>query len=162
MHVEIVGLEETEKIIEVFADKARLAAFGAAEEEASYEFELTQELVPVRSGQLKASGRVESATMAGSEVTAAIAYGGPAGAGRNTQDVDYAERVHEDLEAEHPNGGQAKYVEAVVQGEEASGRTATRMAEGISRRLVQAGSFATKSGSYLRGALTGRFQGSRR
>lgn len=134
MHVEIVGLETVLDAVNNFGKQIEKAAVASARDEAEFEFELTQELVPVAEGQLKASGRVEPVEFNGHEIAAAIAYGGPAGAGRNTKDVDYAEKVHEDLEAHHENG-QAKYVEAVVNSEFASGATAERMAAGIIERL---------------------------
>lgn len=162
MYVELVGFEEASRVVEVFGGKVAQAAAGAALEEAQLEFEMTQELVPVDTEQLKRSGRVEPTEVEGSVIAASIAYGGPAGSGpTQTEDVDYAIAVHEDLEVFHPHG-QAKYVETVVREEEASGRTAERMAAGIVARMVRSGAFTTKSGAFLRGGLSGRFQGSRR
>lgn len=68
-------------------------------------FEETQDRVPVKSGKLKASGRI-SVRAGEKQLTAKILYGGDG--------VPYALIVHENLEHDHPNGGQAKYVESVV------------------------------------------------
>lgn len=70
-------------------------------------FERTQALVPVKKGDLKASGRI-SIRVGTKQLTLSIKYG--------TADVMYAAKIHEDLELAHPNGGQAKYVESVVRG----------------------------------------------
>ena len=67
--------------------------------EAQAIFRKSQRIVPVKGGYLKNSGVVEGPT--NNEVL--IGYGGPA--------VDYALVVHEDLEAQHKAGKQAKYLE---------------------------------------------------
>lgn len=70
---------------------------------------LTQERVPVKTGNLKKTGRVTvSLAKAGGQanISASILYGG--------QGVLYARRVHEDLKAKHKRGGQAKFVESVL------------------------------------------------
>lgn len=71
----------------------------------------TQRRVPVRSGDLLSTGRVTEPEIHGKQVSAAIAYGGQSDSGA---DVDYAVYVHEDLEADHPHGGQAKFVSSVL------------------------------------------------
>lgn len=75
------------------------------------EFPETQQRVPVKEGDLKATGRVTEPEVHGNTVTVRIAYGGQAPNGR---EVDYAVYVHEDMEADHPNGGQAKFVSSVL------------------------------------------------
>ena len=159
MKIETVGAPEIVALIDAFGLKVHAAAAGAVLDEANLELEMTQELVPVATGELKASGRVEASQEAGT-IGANIIYGGPAGSGRNAVDVDYALAVHEDLAAHHPHG-QAKYVEAVVQEEEASGRTAERMVGFVVGRLALSGAFVNRPGFYIRSALTGRFGGSR-
>lgn len=136
MYVEIVGLETALRAVDAFGKRVEVAAAGAALDEAEFEFEITQERVPVGPTEnLKHSGRVEKVEFAGTTVAASIAYGGPAGSGKGQNgDVDYALAVHEDLEAHHPNG-QAKYVEAVIREEESSGRAAKRMSDSIVARL---------------------------
>jgi hypothetical protein len=135
----------------------------AVEAEAQYELALTQEEVPVDTGALKASGRVEPASE-GLMIASVIAYGG--------DEVDYALIVHEDLEAHHPNG-KAKYVEGPVREEMSSGRAVARMSADIARmvasplgaiqgrtRVSRAGSFSgRRSGFWLIGP-GGKFIGS--
>jgi hypothetical protein len=55
-------------------------------------------LVPIDTGDLRGSGNVREASPA--ELEAQVGYSTP-----------YAVAVHEDLAANHPNGGQAKYLE---------------------------------------------------
>lgn len=120
-------LEKTEKAL-------KGVALLAARHEAEYELALTQEQVPVKTGELKASGRVEGPDSSQKWLMANIYYGGPAGAGQNTVMVDYALAVHEDLYAFHPHG-KAKYVEDPVRAERESGRMVERMAAEIKSRM---------------------------
>lgn len=76
----------------------------------------SQELVPVDTGNLRASGHVELPRQVAGEVQVVLGYGGPAGSGNfggttNPEDAGYALRVHEDLQAHHVVG-QAKFLEA--------------------------------------------------
>lgn len=57
--------------------------------------------VPVRTGNLRATGFVHPPEIDGKQIYVTLSYGGPA--------VDYAIVVHEDLTAHHPHG-QAKYL----------------------------------------------------
>ena len=68
-------------------------------------FAESQVLVPVNTGALKASGEVvhETASMDGSFVGSYVTYGNDA--------VDYAVKVHEDLEMRHTDPTRAKYLE---------------------------------------------------
>lgn len=59
--------------------------------------------VPVDQGPLRASGHVDDPVVLGDEVSVTLGYGNSA--------VEYAVIVHEDLNAFHPGGGQAKYLE---------------------------------------------------
>lgn len=62
-----------------------------------------KERTPVRTGVLRASGRVED--LHGGQLGVRWAFGGPA--------IDYAIEVHENLSAFH-RVGQAKYLESVL------------------------------------------------
>lgn len=133
--IEVVNLDKVIGRLSSLGDEVIGAAHFAARQEAKREFPLTQERVPIASGELQKSGRVEEVDNEADEAVVAIAYGGPAGSGPDQSvDVDYAVVVHEDLEAHHPHG-QAKYVESVVREELASGRAAERMAADIRHRL---------------------------
>lgn len=99
-----------------------LACALAAKKEGDRLLALTQLEVPVDTEELKKSGRVEGPIMTDKFQYVNIVYGGPAGAGRNTIDVDYAVYVHEDLYAQHKHG-KAKFVEDPVRTERESGRT---------------------------------------
>lgn len=163
MTVQLVGAKETMAAIDLLVAEAALAAAQAAYDEAVFELGLTKLQVPVFSGQLKASGRVDKypVDFSGALAYAAIAYGGPAGSGHGqTQDVDYALAVHEDLSAYHAHGN-AKYVENVVNDEYGSGRAQARMAENMRLRLAGLlGSFHVRSGLWTKGT-GGAFSGSR-
>jgi hypothetical protein len=64
--------------------------------------ESKERYVPVLTGALRASGHVEQPRTNGSRVSVQLGFGGSA--------VEYAEYVHEDLNAQHAVG-QAKYLE---------------------------------------------------
>jgi len=61
-----------------------------------------KELTPVDTGALRASGHVQEPKIEGGTVSVELGFGGPS--------VDYAEIVHEDLNANHAVG-QAKFLE---------------------------------------------------
>jgi len=65
-------------------------------------------LTPVDTGVLRASGHVQGPFFPTRlRITTFVGFGGPAGAGGNTEDVGYAVRVHEDIElfGSSPGGG---------------------------------------------------------
>ena len=74
--------------------------------EAQIEMTESKRRVPVEYGILRASGHVQEPVWSGKSISVTLAYGGEAEA--------YAVIVHEDLEALHPRGGQAKYLESVL------------------------------------------------
>lgn len=126
LSVEVVGLEAVFKALDSLGPEVMEAASVAAAEEADFIFPITQGQVPVNTGALRDTGRVEEPENETGELTVAIAYG--------DETVDYALAVHEDLEAIHPHG-KAKYVEDPVRGELSYGRSAERMAKTIRARL---------------------------
>lgn len=153
--VEVVDLDKVFGALDALGPAVMDAAQEAAIEEANYELTLTKAEVPVDTGALYETGRVELVDNDAGEVTAAIAYG--------DETVDYALAVHEDLEAVHPHG-KAKYVEDPVRAELNSGRAAMRMGETISRLLNLGasnlyGRFKARRGFFTRGA-GGKFTGS--
>ena len=82
-----------------------------------------------------------------------VGYAGMAGAGRSYDRVNpksgalvsaYAYKVHEDLTAEHPNGGKAKFLEDPVR--EYGQRRFKRVAETYWRFAIEGGSILPVSG----------------
>lgn len=67
----------------------------------------SQPLVPVDSGDLKASGHVERDGLGAAVVYDVVA----------TDGYPYGIRQHEDMALNHPNGGQAKFLEAPMHSE---------------------------------------------
>lgn len=76
----------------------------------------SQELVPVDTGALKASGFVDGPAGGGGTVSAEIGY-----------DTPYATKQHEDLSLNHPNGGEPKFLETPLH----------QWAEGAAVRVVR-------------------------
>jgi hypothetical protein len=99
MTVTFEGGEELRSGLARHAEEAPTALDSALFQEANAIFAKSQRLVPVRYGHLKGSGVVEGPTNG----VVLIGYGGPA--------APYALIVHEDLEAAHKPGRQAKYLE---------------------------------------------------
>lgn len=63
----------------------------------------SQRIVPYDEGDLHDSGEVDRPEVGGGAVSVSLHYG--------SSTVDYALRQHEDLTLNHPNGGQAKFLE---------------------------------------------------
>lgn len=89
--------------------------------EAKIELQEAKRRTPVDTGALQASGEISSVQRNGRSIEVDITFG--------NSDVDYAVIVHEDLEANHPNGGQAKYLESVLK------ESAPHMSGRIARRI---------------------------
>lgn len=94
-------------------------------EHAAAELILTasEPLVPVDTGKLVGTGRVEQGADGASIIYDAVADDGYA----------YGVRQHEDLSLNHPNGGQAKFLEAPMHSEAPA--VAALMAEAVRRVL---------------------------
>lgn len=88
-----------------------------------------EHFVPVDLGVLRDSGFVELPNIDGGRVSVTIGYGGAAS--------EYAAIVHEDLSANHPNGGEAKYLE----------RPLLSAAQGLAGRVADEVKAALESGS---------------
>lgn len=138
--VEIVGMNAVSARLEAIAllmpGAATLALHDVAVEEI---MPVAKERVPVDQGELIASGYVLPPEQHGDETHVTMGFGGPAGSGNlgetNTIDVDYAVKIHEDMEMHHPNG-QAKYLESAVL--EAIPSIADMVAERLDGRLGSA------------------------
>jgi len=106
-----VKVKNLEPLLRAFeqagADAPRFAA-KALLEEAQEAFALSQEVVPVMTGVLRASGQVHGPRVSGSRAYCEITYGGPA--------VPYAMAVHEipPSRAKHDYPTRWKYLENPV------------------------------------------------
>lgn len=104
--------------LELMAARSSYVIPEALEEFADNIFEVSQDLVPVDTGELKSTGKREKAETNGIEVSVEIAY-----------TAEHALHVHEDLEVQHPRG-QAKYLE------EPMNENASSMAEFVAGRVA--------------------------
>jgi hypothetical protein len=100
--LQIRGWDQVERRIRALAAQYPIHAQQALRIEAEIEMGEAKERTPVRTGALRASGRVESLL---GQIGIRWAFGGAA--------IDYAIPVHENLEAFH-RVGQAKYLESVL------------------------------------------------
>lgn len=106
--VKITGLERLRRALVRAGDKAPQVAAKALYEEAQEAFLLSQEIVPVRDGPLKSSGRVIPSAPRGSFSFCRIVYGGTS--------AGYALFVHEipPSRARHAAPTRWKYLEMPV------------------------------------------------
>lgn len=95
--VEVVGMTEAHRQIKLIKMSTPKAVGNALMAAGNYLFERSQPLVPVRTGALKKSGKVNLTKHQGKQAVSV------------TYNTHYALRVHEDLEMFHTNG-QAKYL----------------------------------------------------
>lgn len=120
--VTVSGEQEIAAMLQRFPEAALKAAGGSLFRRGEHVIGRSKdEFVPVDLGILRDSGYVEPPKLDGSEVIVEIGFGGAAAA--------YALVQHEDLSLNHPNGGQAKYLERPLLEEGASmlGTIATEM-----------------------------------
>lgn len=106
-----VKVKNLEPLMEAFhraGQQAPMLAARALYEEAQEAFLLSQEVVPVRFGVLKASGEVHFPSIKGTKAYCSITYGGPS--------VPYAMYVHEipPSRAKHDPPTRWKYLENPV------------------------------------------------
>lgn len=78
----------------------------ALEIDAQITLDLAKSRTPVKTGALKESGTLQDPVRVGFEIAQPITFGDPT--------PYYAIFVHENLEAKHPRGGQAKFLESAV------------------------------------------------
>jgi Bacteriophage HK97-gp10, putative tail-component len=78
----------------------------ALQDQAHVILQVAKERCPVDTGALRDSGKLEDTVKSGHEIAVPITFGDP--------EPYYAIYVHEDLEAKHPNGGQAKFLESAI------------------------------------------------
>lgn len=119
LSVDVVGLSNIVAKLAELGTAAQVGAAEAAYKEADIILGMSEKIVPFQTGDLQSTGRVEEVADEAGMITAAVAYG--------NEKVDYAVIVHEDLEAKHAQGEQAKYVEQPAREEMSSGRSLERM-----------------------------------
>jgi hypothetical protein len=98
--IDIKDLRGLERGLDRLREKMEERSKEALADTAVKTFLNSQSLVPVDTGELKASGQVSELVESNDGYSIAISYQAP-----------YAGFVHEDLDANHPHGGQAKYLE---------------------------------------------------
>lgn len=102
-HIELDGMDRVLRLL-VLGGAAAVREVGKALYwEANEAFNKSQGLVPVATGRLKSSGRVEMPKQEAGGVSVEIAYGTP-----------YALAVHERLDTHHASPTQAKFLEQPV------------------------------------------------
>ena len=101
----ITGTKELEAKLKAIAAAMPSKIGVALYREAQIEMTESKKRVPVDTGALRSSGVVQKPVSDGNATSVTLGYGGPS--------VDYAFKVHEDLEAFH-KVGQAKYLESVL------------------------------------------------
>ena len=84
--------------------RAKVAA--ALKAEMMLVLEEAKSRVPVDTGALRDSGRVEIEDNGSGPIRARITFG--------NETVHYAVEVHENIQAHHPRGGEAKYLESAL------------------------------------------------
>ena len=122
MRLTISGVDRTLRALSTLERGTKKQLREALDEVMAEKFAETQDRVPVKSGKLKASGRY-NVRVSSNQLTGRITYG--------DDEAWYAAKVHEDLEANHPRGGQAKFSESVL--------NETDLAEEISAHFDLAG-----------------------
>lgn len=96
----LTGTREVMRNISHIADSFPARVGAAIRTETESILESSQEVVPVDSGALKATGRVSDVNREGDDFSVEITYGSP--------EVDYAAAVHENLDV---SGAGGKYLE---------------------------------------------------
>lgn len=102
----IQGLSQLNARLDAVARQFGDAIGPALRAEAEIEMTEAKRRTPVRTGALRGSGNVQGPRRNWRDVEVVLAFGGPA--------APYAVYVHENLEALHPRGGQAKFLESTI------------------------------------------------
>jgi len=106
MKVTLKGKDAVLSSIKQIAQRFPIIVGAALYQEAQIEMTESKRRVPVEHGILKASGFVTFPENKGRNISVTLSYGGAAEA--------YAIVQHERLDFHHPLGGQAKYLESVL------------------------------------------------
>jgi hypothetical protein len=102
----LLGADDMIKRFRNIANNLPGEAKRALYEEAQVIMIDAKRMTPVEYGTLKGSGRVATPVVNAREISVQLSFGGPA--------AGYAIYVHENLQANHPRGGQAKFLETAV------------------------------------------------
>lgn len=102
----LIGVNHLREVLGRLGEEADEELGKELYDEALEAFAESQRQVPRDTGVLANSGQVGEPEHHGHETTVDISYGGAASA--------YALIVHENLDANHPHGGKAKYLEDPV------------------------------------------------
>ncbi len=98
-----IDAKELIRVLSIGGPKTITTLGQALYREGATIFEESQDEVPVDTGNLRVSGKLEFPKIQGSEVVVDISYGGAA--------ADYALAVHEDMERTYRNNKKSKYLE---------------------------------------------------
>lgn len=118
MDFKLVGMDKLQRLLIAGSSEAAKAAGRGLYGEAQEAFDASQDMVPVDTAALIGSGMISEPMWEGDKMTVELGYGGPA--------APYAIYVHEDLEANHMPGKEAKYLEKPV----------VQQTQGMDRRLA--------------------------
>lgn len=102
LSLEVVGLTEVNRALQLLAERGERAAGQALREEAEIEMTEAKRRTPVDTGTLRSSGKV---TGPDADLAVKLEFGGAA--------EEYAIEVHENLETFHKTG-QAKFLESTI------------------------------------------------
>jgi hypothetical protein len=103
---QIDGLDQMKAALQKASAQQKVLFADTMRAEAQTIMNESKKIVPVDTGALKTSGRVENPIITSDEITVTIGYGGPS--------APYAEIVHEDPNAQHGPGKTFKYLEIPV------------------------------------------------
>lgn len=101
IHSAIVGIPETERLLDLFGDKAAKAMRGILYREGEAIMAESKRQVPVLTGTLRDSGHVQPPSESSGELSVVLGYGGPA--------APYALYQHEEMTLHHKEGN-AKFL----------------------------------------------------
>ena len=115
---EVTGMADLQRRLEQLPPQVVFLAGIALEQEADAILEQSQSLVPIDTGELRASGHTDPVTLTATTAQCGVRYGGP-GTGQRRPE-DYAIRIEFDVTLRHPRGGQAFFLSeptfAAIQG----------------------------------------------
>src|ERR1041385_3549764 len=115
---EVTGVDALARRLEELPPQIVFVGGIALHQEADAILAASQPLVPVETGELRASGHTDPVTLTATTAQCGVRYGGP-GTGQRRPE-QYAIRIEFDVTLRHPHGGQAFFLTqptfAAVQG----------------------------------------------